>query len=111
MIKVYNSIGQISNEDFKQLVDKTNNVSQILLSHFLAFHVITVPVIVHEDLTRDLTIYYNIYVAWAIVVHSQLPPAFKHLNEWPRAALQTALPRVKALKERPDSRDRNNIKL
>jgi hypothetical protein len=91
---MYNIVGQVSHEEFKQLVDKSNSVGQILLNHFLAFHIITQPVIIHERRDRDFTIWYSTYLAWATGIQSQLPPAFKHLNEWPLSVLQSALPRL-----------------
>jgi hypothetical protein len=83
MTELYRHFGVMPTKDFNHLVDTSNHVGQILLSHYIAFHVITYPVITYQSSHRDLSGLFNNFFTWAKDIHARLPPAFKSLNEWP----------------------------
>jgi hypothetical protein len=91
MTKMYNIMGILSAEDFHRLVNKSNSIGQILLSHFLAHHIICHPAIIHESPNRNLDSLFVRFTGWENDLHSRLSPALKLLNDWPLSFIYKSL--------------------
>jgi hypothetical protein len=88
-VNLYNIVGTMSHEDFQKLVDTSEPVSQLLLSHFLSAHILLRHVSVHEMTTfrsfNDPSPMYNVMVSWMHYIDGNLPPAYRRYNDWPRS--------------------------
>jgi hypothetical protein len=88
-VKLYNIVGTISHEDFQDLVDTSKPVSQLLLSHFLAAHILLRHVSVHEMQSKraqsDPNPMYQVMMSWMRNIDSNLPLQYLRYNSWPRA--------------------------
>jgi hypothetical protein len=96
MTQLYNVVGIISTESFTQLVDKSNSICQILLSYFLAFHILAYPVILYESPHRDIDIAFLFirFLRWATNIHLNLPPGMRFLNNWSYSLIINAVPDI-----------------
>jgi hypothetical protein len=96
MTKLYNIFGTMPSDKFTHLVDKSNSIGQILLSYFLAFHVLSYQVISHESPHRDIDnrFVFVRFLRWATDIHQGLPPGLKFLNQWCYDLIITTLPQL-----------------
>ena len=87
-VKLYNIVGSISHEDFQNLIDTSNPASQLLLSHFLAAHILLRHVSFQEMTTvrsfNDPFPMYHVMMSWMQHIDSNLPPSYLKYNNWPR---------------------------
>lgn len=88
-VKLYNIVGSISTEDFQKLVNPSYPVSQLLLSHFLAAHILLRHVSIHEMMSsramNDPNPMYNVMLSWMATIDNNLPHEYQKFNDWPRS--------------------------
>jgi hypothetical protein len=82
-MELYNIVGMVPHADFQRIIDPENQVSQLLLSHFLAAHVLLREVTIHENLKEDAVPMYKVFQGWMMQIQATLSPSFKKFNEWP----------------------------
>lgn len=111
LTKLYNFIDPLSHEEFSQLIDKNNCIAQILLCHFLAYHLIIGPIISFESPHRDLTALWTRFAWWANDINDRLPQALQELNEWPISFIIRRLPALTGYKEYPNITQRRITEL
>ncbi|KAF2663409.1 hypothetical protein BT63DRAFT_461137 [Microthyrium microscopicum] len=87
---LYNIFGTQSAEDFQHLIDPSNHISQILVSHFLAVHWIMRPITRLESPLRDASPLYSVMQSWVLTIHANLDKRFRALNAWPLAFIDSA---------------------
>jgi hypothetical protein len=75
----------ISHTDFQRMVDRTNAVSQLLLSHFMASHVLLHHLTIYEGQTRanETIPLYRVFKGWMSGIKEGLKPSMRQYNEWP----------------------------
>ena len=108
-VKLYNIVGTISHDEFQKLVDIGNTVSQLLLSHFLAAHILLRHVSVHEMTTfrslNDPTPMYNVMISWMQNIDNNLPASHLRYNDWPRRYVSEWSPILASGHWRPQSEE------
>jgi hypothetical protein len=94
LTKLYNFIDPLTHEDFSQLIDKNNYIAQILLCHFLAYHLLIQPIIFQESPHRDLSAMWTRFSWWANDIQDRLPHDMQSLNEWPISFITRRIPTI-----------------
>src|ERR1700742_471161 len=88
-VELYNLVGTITHNDFQRILDRTNPISLLLLSHYLAAHVLLRHISiyeVHDSRQRsDFVPLYRILLGWTDKIDTLLPTRYKPYNEWPRS--------------------------
>jgi hypothetical protein len=88
-VLLYNIVGTISHNDFQMLIDTYNPLSQLLLSHFLAAHILLRHISVYEMVDSrteaDQSPLYQIMLGWMHKIDAALPTEYRKYNKWPRS--------------------------
>jgi len=82
-ISSYNFVGLISHSDFQQFIDPTNKTMQLLLSHFLASHVLLRHISIYENLSRNAIPMYRVLSNWCEKINNGLDPPLRKFGQWP----------------------------
>jgi hypothetical protein len=97
----------ISHNDFQRLVDTNNPISQLLLSHYLAAHVLLHHISIYEITDSrsrtDPGPLYKIMMGWMHKIDAALPPDYKKYNEWPKSFTSRWAPVIATVKSGPGS--------
>jgi len=92
-VSLYNIIGIVPTAEFKTLINDSNGTARILLSHFLAFHVLLRPLATHEyGLHRDASPLYDTLESWVYRIHADLDFSLRKYNEWPVSFVRQTSP-------------------
>ncbi|TID17465.1 hypothetical protein E6O75_ATG08211 [Venturia nashicola] len=84
-VELHNIVGVISHGDFQRMIDRSNGVSQLLLSHFMASHVLIHHLTIYEGLTREheSVPIYRVFKGWMRGIGEGLKPSLRKYNAWP----------------------------
>jgi hypothetical protein len=90
------------------MIDTSNGIAQILISHFLASHILLRPIAVEERAERDASPLYKVLESWVFRIHAELDPSLQRLHNWPITFVQSNAPwvdpKVEALLDRRGTR-------
>ncbi|KAF2436700.1 hypothetical protein EJ08DRAFT_578369 [Tothia fuscella] len=92
-VQVYNFVGNITHSQFQSFIQPTNSCAQLLLSHFIASHVLLRNVITFESMERDTSAMYAILVGWCKSIDDGLDPFLRKFNRWPVEYVMEVAPR------------------
>ncbi|TVY14238.1 Sterol uptake control protein 2 [Lachnellula arida] len=84
-IMVYQYVIKLDNEDFKLFVDPGNLTAQVLVSHFLATHLIMAPILDREYGQRGRATPIRYHLDWIDSILDSLPERMTCLMQWPKA--------------------------
>jgi len=73
----------ISQAEFMILIDPSNLVGKLILSHFVAMQTLQTPIIVDERSSRMALQFANGMVRWLDVLHANLEPSIRKYFAWP----------------------------
>jgi hypothetical protein len=73
----------MSHKDFQHFIDPTNEVGQLLQSHFVAVQLLLSPISVHELGDRKPEKPTNESTRWLDAIHQRVTPRMKEFFEWP----------------------------
>lgn len=84
-MELYNVVGLVPHADFQRLIDRNNGVSQLLLSHFMAAHVLLYHLTIAKVNTRENETIplYKVFKGWMKGIKDGLEPSLRKYNEWP----------------------------
>jgi hypothetical protein len=88
-IHLYKDLSNLDNVSFKDLTDPANQVSKILIAHFLAIQVVMLPIMAREWEGRTRTMPIRPSLEWISSISSSLPTHMRRYVEWPRAIADT----------------------
>ncbi len=74
---------RISHADFVTLIDPSNHVGQLLLSHLVAVQTLLAPVSLDERGSRKSLQFANGMVRWLELLHANIEPRMRSYYEWP----------------------------
>lgn len=74
---------RISHAEFLALIDPSNLVGQLLLSHMVAVQTLMAPIILSERGSRKTLQFVNGMVRWLEVLHPSIEPRMRSYLEWP----------------------------
>lgn len=75
----------MAHADFQRMVDRSNGVSQLLLSHFMASHVLLHHLAIYEGQQREneSVPLYRVFKGWMRGIKEGLKPSLRKYNAWP----------------------------
>jgi hypothetical protein len=74
---------RISHAEFLTLIDPSNLVGQLLLSHMVAVQTLMAPISLDERGGRKASQFMNGMVRWLEVLHANIEPRMRSYFEWP----------------------------
>ncbi|KAH8819844.1 hypothetical protein F5884DRAFT_27726 [Xylogone sp. PMI_703] len=84
-IFIYDGVNRMDNEAFQQFVNPNNEVSQILIAHFVAMQFLVAPIIARQWQGRSRTTPVRSQLDWINTIYHNLSPGMRKYIEWPRA--------------------------
>lgn len=95
---------------FRDFVDDTNDISRLLIAHFLALQVIMLPILDREWSGRTTNTPARMNLHWMTSIHDSVLPHLQPLGEWPLAVAgavrdelagkQSNIPRIQILRKK-----------
>ncbi|RDI89915.1 hypothetical protein Vi05172_g159 [Venturia inaequalis] len=84
-VELYGIIGVMSHADFQRLVDQSNGVSQLLLSHFMASHVLLhhLDIFSTQQRENESVPFYRVFKGWMRGIKESLQHPMRKYNAWP----------------------------
>jgi hypothetical protein len=76
-------ISHLDHAAFLQLLETTNQTSQVLLAHFVALHLVMKPISCRERKYYTITIYGIRMNTWTPGIYNSIPEEARYLLEWP----------------------------
>jgi hypothetical protein len=73
----------LSHAEFLSLIDPSNIVGQLILSHLVAIQSMMAPINQDERALRKASIFLKGMVRWLELLHSNIDPGMKSYFEWP----------------------------
>ena len=74
----------ISHAEFLSLIEPSNIVGQLLLSHLVAVQTLMGPTNQDERASRKVSQFVNVMARWLETMHSNVDPTMRSYFEWPR---------------------------
>ena len=107
---IYQAICQMENESFKDFSDPLNNISRILLAHFMGIQMLLAPILDREWAGRTKPTPCKMDLDWIATISAGLPAHMRCYVEWPLAVadavleeltgVQLAVPRIPILRKK-----------
>jgi len=85
----------MDNRQFEQFGNPSNNVSRLLLAHFVALHIILAPILGRERQGRMISTDTESILDWLDKIHEEMSPSLRHFLDWP-TTVATYVRQVKA---------------
>ena len=74
----------ISHTEFLSLIEPSNIVGQLLLSHLVAVQTLMGPTNQDERASRKVSQFVNVMARWLEIIHSNADPTMREYFEWPK---------------------------
>lgn len=84
-IYLYDAINNIDNDSFKEFINPHNNVSHILIAHFVAIQFMVGPLISRQWQGRPHAPPLRGQLYWISSIYSGVPPSMRKYISWPKA--------------------------
>jgi hypothetical protein len=83
LLEIERSLISIESGELEQLINPCNSISQLLLAHLVALHLIMRPIACRERKNYTVTMYSIRMTSWIGQIHSQLKPEYRVSFDWP----------------------------
>ncbi|KAL2061575.1 hypothetical protein VTL71DRAFT_6952 [Oculimacula yallundae] len=87
-IFIYQSLNRMSSDLFHDFIDPENDVSRILIAHFLALQLIMLPILDREWAGRPKNTPARMNFEWMKTIYKSTPEGLRYLVEWPQAVAE-----------------------
>jgi hypothetical protein len=89
-ILLYQNFCNMDDQQFKYFISPRNDVSQLLLAHFLALQIIFLPILERERQGRVIILPIENQVDWLDKIDKEVTPSFRSFLAWPTEVVKYA---------------------
>jgi hypothetical protein len=83
LLEIERSLISIDSDELEQLMNPCNAISQLLLAHLVALHLIVRPIACRERKNYTVTMYGIRMTTWIGQIYSHLKPEYQETFDWP----------------------------